>query len=91
MQQLLNSPELFRDSVGTQNMEQIRGSLAVAYKEGFRIIFLVGASLNAAAFVAALFLMPQVELDRKDDAQLKEEGKKRDEEERKKRSKTSNT
>lgn len=69
-------------------MEQIRASLALAYKEGFRIVFIVGASLNAAAFVAAWFLIPQVQLDRKDDAQLKEEGKKRDEEKRKKRSET---
>ncbi|USP72806.1 hypothetical protein yc1106_00080 [Curvularia clavata] len=91
MQLLLNSPELFRESVGTQSMEQIRTSLALAYKEGFRIVFIVGASLNAVAFVAAWFLMPQVELDRKDDAQLKEEGKKRDEEKRENRKKRSET
>ena len=72
-------------------MEQIRTSLALAYKEGFRIVFMVGASLNAVAFVAAWFLMPQVELDRKDDAQLKEEGKKRDEEKRENRKKRSET
>lgn len=68
-------------------MDQIRASLTLAYKEGFRIIFIVGAALNAIAFVAAWFLMPQIELAREDDAQLKEEGKKRHEERLKKASK----
>jgi hypothetical protein len=84
---LLNSPDLFRDSFGTQRTEQIRVSLTSAYRDGFRIIFIVGAALNTAAFVAAWFWMPQVELARKDDAQLKEEGKKRNEEKLKKASK----
>lgn len=84
---LLNSPDLFRELVGTQRMDQIRASLTLAYKEGFRIIFIVGAALNAIAFVAAWFLMPQIELAREDDAQLKEEGKKRHEERLKKASK----
>lgn len=84
---LLNSPDLFRESFGTQRMDQIRVTLTSAYKEGFRIIFIVGAALNAIAFVAAWFLMPQVELARKDDAQLKEEGQKRHEERRNKSSK----
>ncbi|EOA84351.1 uncharacterized protein SETTUDRAFT_119530 [Exserohilum turcica Et28A] len=83
---LLNSPDLFRESFGNNRTELMRTELTSAYHKSFRIIFIVGAALNAAAFVAAWFLMPQVELNRKDDAQLKEEGKKRDEENRKKNS-----
>ncbi|KAI4938988.1 uncharacterized protein J4E92_000269 [Alternaria infectoria] len=79
---LLDSPDMFRESVGQERTDLVRAALAVAYQQGFRIVFIVGAVLNALAFVAAWFLMPQVELSRKDDAQLKEEGKKRDEEKR---------
>ncbi|KAI4714072.1 hypothetical protein J4E89_001522 [Alternaria sp. Ai002NY15] len=79
---LLDSPDMFRESVGQERTDLVRAALATAYQQGFRIVFIVGAVLNALAFVAAWFLMPQVELSRKDDAQLKEEGKKRDEEKR---------
>ncbi|KAI4938042.1 hypothetical protein J4E85_000481 [Alternaria conjuncta] len=79
---LLDSPDMFRESVGQERTDLVRAALAAAYQQGFRIVFIVGAVLNALAFVAAWFLMPQVELSRKDDAQLKEEGKKRDEEKR---------
>jgi len=79
---LLDSPDMFRESVGRERTDLVRAALAAAYQQGFRIVFIVGAVLNALAFVAAWFLMPQVELSRKDDAQLKEEGKKRDEEKR---------
>jgi hypothetical protein len=41
------------------------------------IIFVIGASLSAAAFVLAFGLMPQVGLKRDDDEKLKEEGKRR--------------
>ncbi|KAH8641784.1 hypothetical protein IG631_04725 [Alternaria alternata] len=79
---LLDTPDMFRDSVGQERTDLIRAALASAYQQGFRVIFIVGAVLNALAFIAAWFLMPQVELSRKDDAQLKEEGKKRQEEKR---------
>ncbi|KAI4636268.1 hypothetical protein J4E83_001222 [Alternaria metachromatica] len=79
---LLDSPDMFRESVGQERTDLVRAALATAYQQGFRIVFIVGAVLNALAFVAAWFLMPQVELSRKDDVQLKEEGKKRDEEKR---------
>ncbi|KAB2109623.1 hypothetical protein AG0111_0g1106 [Alternaria gaisen] len=79
---LLDTPDMFRDSVGQERTDLIRAALASAYQQGFRVIFIVGAVLNAFAFIAAWFLMPQVELSRKDDAQLKEEGKKRQEEKR---------
>jgi predicted MFS family arabinose efflux permease len=77
IQLLLNSPDLFREEYGKERTDSIRLELKSAYVKGFRIVFIVGAALNALAFVAAWFLMPQVELNRDDDAKLKEEGKKR--------------
>lgn len=53
-----------------------------AYHRGFRVIFLIGAGLAAAAFLVAFFLMPQYELDRPDDQRLKAEGRRADDEAR---------
>ena len=78
MRLALDSPDLFRESFGKQRADLILVALTSAYKRGFHIIFIVGAVLNALAFIAAWFLMPQVGLNRKDDAELKEEGKKRE-------------
>ncbi|KAH7079547.1 major facilitator superfamily domain-containing protein [Paraphoma chrysanthemicola] len=77
IQLLLNSPDIFRDEYGEERTRNIRSDLAAAYVKGFRVIFLVSAALTAFAFVAAFALMPQVELNRSDDAALKEEGKRR--------------
>jgi hypothetical protein len=79
IQLLLDSPDMFRESVGQERTDVIRIALASAYQRGFRAVFIVGAVLNALAFIAAWFLMPQVGLNRNDDAQLKEEGKMRQE------------
>ena len=59
-----------------------------AYRKGFRIIFIVGASLAALAFVLAFVLMPQVELYRPDDKKLQEEGRKAYEEKKAKTART---
>lgn len=75
IQSLLDSPERFRESNGDQRTELLRLALSSAYQKGFRIVFIVGAVLNASAFVAAWFMMPQVELARADDEKLKEEGR----------------
>lgn len=48
------------------------------------MIFLIGASVAALAFVLAFVLMPQVDLARPDDAKLKEEGRRAYEEKRNK-------
>lgn len=72
---LLSNPQTFLTSVSPQEAERIRSILVPAYRQGFRVIFLVGASLAALAFVLAFVLMPQVELTRSDDAKLKEEGR----------------
>jgi hypothetical protein len=82
IQLLINSPDRFRDAYGGERTDSIRADLASAYADGFRIIFIVTAVLNALAFIAAWFLMPQIELVKEDDARLKEEGKKRHAEER---------
>lgn len=49
--------------------------LIPAYQDGFRIVFIIGATLAALAFFLAFGLMPQVGLKREDDEKLKEEGK----------------
>lgn len=48
-----------------------------AYKKGFRIIFIIGASLAAVAFVLSWWLIPQIGLSRDDDEALKIEGERR--------------
>jgi hypothetical protein len=82
MQVLLDSPNAYRHPLGEQRTEVLRVALSSAYQKGFRVVFIVGAVLNALAFVAIWFQMTQVDLDRKDDAQLKAEGKRRDEKKR---------
>lgn len=73
---LIKSPESYLAHRSPAEAEQIRQAIIPAYRKGFRIIFLVGASLAAFAFCLAFALMPQVPLDRDDDQKLKEEGKK---------------
>lgn len=73
---LLTSPQSYLSSLPTDEAEHVRSVLIPAYRYAFRVIFLLGASLAAFAFVLAFFLMPQVELSRPDDAKLKEEGRK---------------
>ncbi|GAW22579.1 hypothetical protein ANO14919_121190 [Xylariales sp. No.14919] len=73
---LLSSPQSYLSSLPTDQAENVRSVLIPAYRHAFRVIFLLGASLAAFAFVLAFVLMPQVELSRPDDEKLKEEGKK---------------
>lgn len=73
-QSLLSSPQDYL--AGHPDADRVRQTIIPAYRQGFRIIFLIGAALAALAFVLCLILMPQVELDRDDDKKLKEEGKK---------------
>ncbi|KAF4126489.1 to MFS drug transporter [Geosmithia morbida] len=73
---LLGSPQRYLATLPSARAQQIRDDLTPAYKESFRIIFLVGAGLCSAAFVFSFFMMPQVELSRPDDEKLKEEGRK---------------
>ncbi|KAH6644101.1 major facilitator superfamily domain-containing protein [Boeremia exigua] len=78
IQLLLDSPERFSETAGDTRTETLRLALSGAYQRGFRIIFIVGAALNALAFVAAWFMIPHVELARADDEKLKEEGRRWD-------------
>lgn len=75
VQLLLDSPERFEAAKAGRDMDVLRLALSAAYQKGFRVVFIVGAALNGAAFLAAWFLMPQVELARPDDEKLKEEGR----------------
>jgi hypothetical protein len=77
---LLSNPQEYLAEVSREEADRIRAILLPAYRRGFRIIFIIGASLAAFAFVLAFFLMPQVELNRPDDQKLKEEAQKAHEE-----------
>lgn len=81
---LIGNPQTFLDTVSSSEAERIRSVLIPAYRKGFRVIFLIGASVAALAFVLAFALMPQVDLARPDDAKLKEEGRRAYEEKRNK-------
>ncbi|KAL6920843.1 hypothetical protein ACHAPO_004476 [Fusarium lateritium] len=72
---LLGNPQSFLDTVSSNEAERIRSVLIPAYRQGFRIIFLIGAGAASLAFVLAFILMPQVNLTRPDDSRLKEEGR----------------
>lgn len=74
---LLSSPQTYLSKQSATDAAKIRSVLIPAYKKGFRIIFIIGAALAAAAFFLAVWLMPQVGLKREDDEALKEEAKKR--------------
>ncbi|KAJ5708209.1 hypothetical protein N7488_008010 [Penicillium malachiteum] len=74
---LLASPSRFLSHQSDSDAANIRSVLIPAYQKGFRIIFLINASLSALAFILAFCLIPHVELNRADDATLKEEAKKR--------------
>lgn len=74
---LLSSPQSYLSKLSTKDAEHVRDVLTPAYQKGFRIIFLISASLSAVAFFLAIWLMPQVGLNRADDQALKEEAKKR--------------
>ncbi|KAJ6124918.1 hypothetical protein N7471_012235 [Penicillium samsonianum] len=74
---LLSSPQSYLSKLSAEDAEHVRDVLTPAYQKGFRIIFIVGASLATFAFFLAVWLMPQVGLNRADDQALKEEAKNR--------------
>ncbi|RHZ69268.1 hypothetical protein CDV55_106401 [Aspergillus turcosus] len=80
----LSSPQNYLSGLPSDEAERVRALVIPAYKRGFRIIFVIGSALAAFAFCLAFLLMPQVELNRADDAKLKEEAKKRVEEKKEK-------
>lgn len=63
--------------------EELRQVVLRGYQAGFRWIFVVGASLAAAACMASAVLLPNVPLDKGDEERLKKEAKERVEEEKK--------
>lgn len=86
MHNALNDPQLILNSIvpGSEAVN-IRGAILFGFKKGFRVVFIVGASLASFAVILAIFLMPQVDLDRPDDEKLKQEGKQRHEAMKKKK------
>ncbi|RDA91390.1 hypothetical protein CP533_6912 [Ophiocordyceps camponoti-saundersi (nom. inval.)] len=88
---LLRDPQTFLAEASPETAERVRSVLLPAYRHGFRVVFITCASLAALAFVLALALMPQVELSRPDDAQLKEAGRKAEAERRVMRDKKDKT
>lgn len=80
----LSSPSNYLNKLPDDEAAHVRSVLIPAYKQGFRIIFIIGGALSALAFVLAVVLMPQVTLKRDDDEKLKQEAKERLENEKKK-------
>lgn len=72
---ILSSPQNFLNDRTGEEADRVRAAILPAYRRGFRIIFLIGASLAAFAFVLCFFLMPHIELNRPDDEKLKAQGK----------------
>ena len=79
-QSLLSHPDTFLASLSAADNQRVRNVLIPAYKRGFRIVFLVGATLSGLAFLMAVGMMPQVNLDREDDEALKLQAKREEEE-----------
>ncbi|KAF5018640.1 hypothetical protein F66182_9390 [Fusarium sp. NRRL 66182] len=79
---LLSNPQAFLDQVSPSEAGRIRSVLIPAYQRGFRVIFLIGAAAASLAFILAFALMPQIDLERPDDNQLRESGRREYEEKR---------
>ncbi|KAJ6789164.1 hypothetical protein PWT90_03288 [Aphanocladium album] len=76
LKDLLQNPRTYTSTLPPDEAARVRSVVIPAYKKGFRIIFIVGASLAVLGFLLAFVLMPQVSLARPDDEKLKEEGRK---------------
>jgi hypothetical protein len=59
--------------------KNLRPLLIQSYIKGFRIVFTLGTVLAVIAFVVTFFLIPQIDIVRPDDEQLKQEGRAYDE------------
>ncbi|KAF4847499.1 Efflux pump dotC [Colletotrichum siamense] len=77
---LLANPQHVLSEMSQADADQARAVLLPGYRKAFRIIFLVMAGLASVAFFVAFFLMPQVELRRPDDKDLKDAARKTTEE-----------
>lgn len=69
---VINNPETARNDLD----DQTRALVVSVYREGFRAVFLACTAWAGIAFFVALFMMPQINLDRADDQKLKDEGRK---------------
>ncbi|EOR03690.1 hypothetical protein E3P92_03333 [Wallemia ichthyophaga] len=80
---VIRRPESARNDLDSET----RKLVVDVYRMGFRVVFLTSAALATVAFMVALLMMPQINLDRADDEKLKEEGRKWVEEGKKERQK----
>lgn len=76
----LDNPSSIFSSSSSRSSDSELHLLRQAYAHGFRNVFILLASLAAFAFSVALFMMPQVEVDRKDDEALRERARREAEE-----------
>ena len=70
---MIYSPSSFHSDQQREDVNRI--FFLEGYLRGFRIVFLIGASLAVLSFIVAWFLMPELGLKRDDDQRLKREGK----------------
>lgn len=75
IREIMRSPDNYLSSRDEVEAARIRSVLIPAYQRGFRIVFIICACLSALAFFLAVFLMPQIPLNRPDDETLKQEAK----------------
>ncbi|KAK3936025.1 multidrug resistance protein fnx1 [Diplogelasinospora grovesii] len=80
IRQILDEPESVSELALPEGTGELVAAVTAGYQTGFRIVFYVGAGLSTLGFVISWFLMPQIDLDRPDDAKLKEEGRRAEEE-----------
>lgn len=73
--EILNDPFTFLSGLPQGEREAARRSILSAYSEGFRRVFYLNAALASFAVAIAWFMIPQIGLERQDDAALKEEAK----------------
>ncbi|CAK3919492.1 mfs drug transporter [Lecanosticta acicola] len=71
VQEVINGPDTYLASLAAGNREEVRQAILSSYSQGFRRIFYLNAALSSLAVVVAWFMIPQIGLDRQDDAALK--------------------
>lgn len=75
VQEIINNPQAYVAGLPQASREAVRLSILSSYSEGFRRVFYLNAALAGLAVLIAWFMIPQIGLDRDDDAALKEQGR----------------
>ncbi|KAL1591752.1 hypothetical protein SLS60_011751 [Paraconiothyrium brasiliense] len=71
--QVLDDPAAYLATVAEGNRQAAREMILSGYAQGFRHVFYINASLSALGAVLAYLMIPQITLDRPDDAALNEQ------------------